>query len=210
MDINKALSEFNNIHRKIQFSMEEENNKQINFLYLSITKTHNSLQVGIFRKPTATDIMIHNTSCYPTEHETAGISYLINRAITYPISEYNINRAITYPLSEDSINRAITYPISEDSINRAITYPLSEDSINRAITYSLSEDSINRAITYPISEDSINRAITYPISEDSINKEKQTIDHLLKVNGYHRLNASELIQHRKQHTGKDHKQNQKK
>jgi hypothetical protein len=85
--------------------------------------------------------MNHNTSCHPTDHETSGISYLINRAITYPISEYNINRAITYP-----------------------------------------------------------------ISEYNINKEKQTIDHLLKANGYHRLNASELIQHRKQHTRKENNQ----
>jgi hypothetical protein len=118
-DINKALSEFNNVHQKIQFSIKEENNKQINFLDLSITRIHNSLQFGIFRKPTATDIMIHNTSCHLIEHKISGISYLINRAITYPILE------------------------------------------------------------------------------DSINKEKQTTDYLLKVNGYHHLIASELIQHTK-------------
>jgi hypothetical protein len=55
----------------------------------------------------------------------------------------------------------------------------------------------------------INRAIMYPVLQDNINKEKQTIDYLLKVNGYHHLNASKLIQHRKQHTRKDNYQNQK-
>jgi hypothetical protein len=56
----------------------------------------------------------------------------------------------------------------------------------------------------------INRVITTnPISEPNINKEKQTIDYLLKVNGYHHLNARELIQYRKQQR-KDNNQNQKK
>jgi hypothetical protein len=84
--------EFNNIHHKIQFTAEEEIDNQINFLDLSIYRTTDHLQFRIFRKPTATDIMIHNTSCYPTEHKTSGINYLINRIITYPISEHNINK----------------------------------------------------------------------------------------------------------------------
>jgi hypothetical protein len=37
--------------------------------------------------------MIHNTSCHPTEDKISGIiNYLINRVVTYPISEYNINK----------------------------------------------------------------------------------------------------------------------
>jgi hypothetical protein len=36
--------------------------------------------------------MIHNTSCHPTEHKIWGINYLINRVITYPISEPKTNK----------------------------------------------------------------------------------------------------------------------
>jgi hypothetical protein len=88
-DIKKTLIEFNYIHHKIQFTIEEESNSQINFLDLSVSRIHNGLQFGIFRKPTATDIMIHNTSCHPIEHKISGINYLINRITTYPISQYN-------------------------------------------------------------------------------------------------------------------------
>jgi hypothetical protein len=91
MDINKTLIEFSNIHDKIQFTKEEETDNQINFLDLSISRTPNYLRCGIFRKPTATDIMIHNTSCHLTEHKIAGINYSRNRIITYPIIEYNTN-----------------------------------------------------------------------------------------------------------------------
>jgi hypothetical protein len=33
---------------------------KINFIDLSIEKTHNILQLGIYRKPTATDLIIHD------------------------------------------------------------------------------------------------------------------------------------------------------
>jgi hypothetical protein len=54
-NINNTTDEFNTIHRKVQFSMEAENNNQINFLDLSIVRTCDNLKFGIFRKPTATD-----------------------------------------------------------------------------------------------------------------------------------------------------------
>jgi hypothetical protein len=90
-DINKTLKEFNDIHHKILFTTEEEIDNQITFLDLSISRTPNNLQFGIFRKPTAIDKMIHNTPCHTTEHKISGINYLINR-ITYSISEHNINK----------------------------------------------------------------------------------------------------------------------
>jgi hypothetical protein len=44
--------------------MEKEVNNKINFLDLFIEETHNNLQIGIYRKPTATDLVIHNGSCH--------------------------------------------------------------------------------------------------------------------------------------------------
>jgi hypothetical protein len=45
-NINITLAEFNNIHRKIQFSIEEEYNNRINFLDLSTVRICNSLKFG--------------------------------------------------------------------------------------------------------------------------------------------------------------------
>jgi hypothetical protein len=89
-NINDTLSDFNNIHHKIHFTIENELNNQLNFLDLTIIRHHNNLQFGIYRKNTTTDIMIHNDSCYPTEHKMSGINYLINRITTYPITNYNL------------------------------------------------------------------------------------------------------------------------
>jgi hypothetical protein len=91
-DINKTLIDFNKKkHHKMQFTIKESNS-QINFLDLSVSRMYNCLQFGIYRKPTATDIIIHNTSCHPIEHKISGINCLINRIVTYSISQNNINK----------------------------------------------------------------------------------------------------------------------
>jgi hypothetical protein len=88
-NIDNTLNDFNTIHNKVQFSMETENNNNINFLDLSIILSDSNLKFGVFRKPTATDIMIHSMSCHPIEHKFAGINYLINRITTYSLIKYN-------------------------------------------------------------------------------------------------------------------------
>jgi hypothetical protein len=84
-NIKHILSEFNALHPNIHFTMEMEMDKQLNFLDISTYRTQRDLQFGIYRKPTVTDIMIHNKSCHPREHKWSGIEYLINRLQKYPI-----------------------------------------------------------------------------------------------------------------------------
>jgi hypothetical protein len=84
-NISDTLEEFNKIHLRIKFIIEEELNNKINFLDISITKTHTKLQLGIYRKHTTTDLLIHNDSCHPHEHKKAAINFLINRMNKYPI-----------------------------------------------------------------------------------------------------------------------------
>jgi hypothetical protein len=75
-NINNTLDKFNKIRPRIKFTIEEELDNKISFLDISITKTHNKLQLGIYRKPTTTDLIIHN-DLY--EHKKATINLLINR-----------------------------------------------------------------------------------------------------------------------------------
>jgi hypothetical protein len=100
-NINSTIDEFNNIHKKVQFSIETESNNQINFLDLSIVRTCNNLKFGIFRKPTATDTMIQSMSCHHIEHKFTGINYLINRIIMYPTAKQNID------IEEQNINHLL-------------------------------------------------------------------------------------------------------
>jgi hypothetical protein len=69
--------------------MEKEVNRAINFLDLSINIIDNNLQLGIYRKPTTSDLIIHNDSCHPLEHKKAAIDFLVNRLNLYPITNNN-------------------------------------------------------------------------------------------------------------------------
>jgi hypothetical protein len=84
-NIEHLLSEFNDLHPSIHFTIETETDNKLNLLDVSIHRTQSGLQFGIYRKPTATDIMIHSQSCHPRERKWSGSEYLINRLLTYPI-----------------------------------------------------------------------------------------------------------------------------
>jgi hypothetical protein len=85
-NINNTLEQFNQIHPNIQFTIEKEKNNTINYLDISITKSQNKFTFDIYRKPTTTDLIIHNESCHPREHKHTAIKYLTDRMNTYPIS----------------------------------------------------------------------------------------------------------------------------
>jgi len=71
------------------FTMEEEINNNINFLDITISKDENMLSFNAHRKSIATDIIIPNDSCHPSEQKLGAIRYLVNRLSTYPINETN-------------------------------------------------------------------------------------------------------------------------
>lgn len=84
-DIAHMLSLFNNLHPNITFTMELENDLEINFLDLTIHRLIDRVHASIYRKPTASDSLIHFEPCHTVEHKLAGINHLINRIVTYPI-----------------------------------------------------------------------------------------------------------------------------
>ena len=58
-------------------------------MYITIAKDHDNLTSDIYRKPTATDVIIPNDSCHPKEHRTAAIRYLYNRIEMYNLTPQN-------------------------------------------------------------------------------------------------------------------------
>jgi hypothetical protein len=72
----------------MNFTTEEEVNNKINFLDITISK-ENNVSFDIYRKSTATDTIIPQDSCHPTEHKIATIRYLKNRNDTYILNDNN-------------------------------------------------------------------------------------------------------------------------
>jgi hypothetical protein len=86
-NINDTINEFNKLQPTIKFTTEKENHKSINFLDIGIHREKDNFQFSIYRKQTATDIIIPSDLCHPQERKISGIKYLLNRAYNYPITK---------------------------------------------------------------------------------------------------------------------------
>jgi hypothetical protein len=64
-DIHELQAQFNSLSPTVKFSLEKEIDHHINFLDIKIYNNDNKLSFGIFRKPTATDVIIPTDSCHP-------------------------------------------------------------------------------------------------------------------------------------------------
>ena len=85
-DIHDVLQDFNKAAQPMSFTIEKEENNQINFLDITIKKGNQSLRYDIYRKPTSTNIIIPSESNHPIEHKISAIRYLQNRNETYATS----------------------------------------------------------------------------------------------------------------------------
>jgi len=78
---------FNTITPDLKFTLEQEKDKKLNSLVITITRTESQLTFDIFRKPTTTDTIIPRDSCHPLEHKIASMRFCINRIDTYLLTQ---------------------------------------------------------------------------------------------------------------------------
>jgi hypothetical protein len=90
--VDKILNFINHIDDQSEFKISEEINNTLQYLDLSISRNDNNTELGIYRKPTYTDIMIRYTSNHPYDHKLAASICYINRMITTPITCQVISR----------------------------------------------------------------------------------------------------------------------
>lgn len=63
----------------MQFTIEYESENKINFLDITIAKEENNITFALYRKPTATYIIIPNGSWHTPGHKLAAIRYLFDQ-----------------------------------------------------------------------------------------------------------------------------------
>jgi hypothetical protein len=86
-NIANVLKIFNSLHPNIKFTSELEQDNKINFLDLTLHRLPTKIFASIYRKPTASGYLIPYESYHPLQHKLAGINYLVNRIVEYPIPE---------------------------------------------------------------------------------------------------------------------------
>jgi hypothetical protein len=84
---NAILRDHNDVHPNIKYNMEVEENEYISFLDLNIHRNLNKLDIGIYRKPTSTDVVIPHSSNHPASHKSAAFHYTLDRALRLPLTD---------------------------------------------------------------------------------------------------------------------------
>ena len=74
------LNHLNRQNPSIQFTMEPEKDGTIAFLDCLVTRSGNSVQTSVYRKPTSTDRLLDNSSYHPASHKSSTIKTLVKRA----------------------------------------------------------------------------------------------------------------------------------
>ncbi|XP_052746613.1 uncharacterized protein LOC128199716 [Bicyclus anynana] len=109
------VDKLNNLHPKIKFKLEIEQNNSLNFLDVTITRVNNRHHFGIYRKPTYTDITIPASSCHPWQHKLAAFHSYVHRLMSIPLTrdQYNKELNIIYRM-------AISNGYNPNIVNRII------------------------------------------------------------------------------------------
>jgi hypothetical protein len=108
-----VLKRFNTLSPKLTFTIEEEREKQISFLDITIKREQKQFTFNIYRKSTITDHVIPNDSCHPQEHKVSAIQYLANRMESYSIGKINNlkeNQIIQHILQANKYNPNLPHP----------------------------------------------------------------------------------------------------
>jgi len=79
------------IHKNLKLTITQENNNQISFLDLLITRQSHKLSIDIYRKSTKTDTTISYTSNHPIEHKLPAYRSYINR-MNLPLGKENLKK----------------------------------------------------------------------------------------------------------------------
>lgn len=90
--IDEGLRILNSQQSSLQFTLEVEKEGKLPFLDLLLFREEDKIKVDIFRKPTSTDVYIHQSAFNPTEHKLAVFRYLTNRLINTPLNDSHFKK----------------------------------------------------------------------------------------------------------------------
>jgi hypothetical protein len=80
-----VLTELNNIFPSLNLTCEMEKDNPLNFIHSTIKNVSNGLLFSIFRKPSASDVIINYHSCHLPEHKNLAVKFRGIIMQNYPV-----------------------------------------------------------------------------------------------------------------------------
>lgn len=162
--LDQFLSFINNLHPKIKFTVELEDNKSINFLDLTITNKNDSHEFSIFHKPSHTDTVIHNKSNHPYSHKMASFNSFVHRLLNVPLSSENYKKELNI-IKQVAVNNGYNAGMVDDLVKKKaykkainLVYPTTNNTLDqkfKSITYT---GNITKKISKTLSKNKIKTA----------------------------------------------------
>ena len=87
-DIDRCLCEFNDFNEHLKFTMENKENKSINFLEMSLIRKGNKIISNWYRKSTYSGNFVHFDSHHPLSQKRAIVYGLVDKAINLYIVDF--------------------------------------------------------------------------------------------------------------------------
>ena len=86
------VSYINNLHERIRFTIEIEQNDTLNYLDLSLCKADNRILVSVYHKPTSKNIIIPFNSKHHVGHKFAAFYAFFNRMFFLPLDRESFEK----------------------------------------------------------------------------------------------------------------------
>ncbi|XP_015115626.1 uncharacterized protein LOC107040185 [Diachasma alloeum] len=92
--INSILCCFNSYHKRLQFTLEREENCRINFLEVTLIRSKRKIDVDWYRKPTSSGRYLNYYSHHTKGHKISTICNLVDRAILLSNVEFHLKNLV--------------------------------------------------------------------------------------------------------------------
>jgi len=124
-NIQDIANDFNSLHPNLKFTTETETNNKLNYLDITVHRTHTGWKTSIYRKPNFTDSIIPYSSNHPAQHKYAAIRYLYNRLNTHNLHD-NAYRTEENTIHSIMFNNAFSIPPKNPPHQKKITTTLNK------------------------------------------------------------------------------------
>jgi len=91
IDHSTISNKMNSINTNLEFKIVTESDQSINYLDMTITRTSKDINIDIYRKPTNSNITVHQNSNHPQDHKDAAYRYYANRMKELPNTKQAIS-----------------------------------------------------------------------------------------------------------------------
>jgi len=203
----KLLNSFlNNLTPTLNFTLEIEKDKMINFLDLTVIKRTNNIEFSIYRKPTMTSQTIHATSHHPQSQKMAAYNSFVHRLINIPLTEENYIKELCI-IKQIAISNGFTAEMIDKLVKKYVKQTRSKISNTNDIKYTSIEynDNLHNVLKKELKNEGITLSFKTSNNLSKLTKPPRQQSNKYNSTGVYKITCSDCPCHYYGQTGRSFK-----